>query len=73
MDLFSLIVSSCALFPFVFSSYIGFNEWESLIPLMITSFLSFIISLRLIPIIKKTTRAAGLYGKDLNKNNPKEM
>ncbi|OMJ79286.1 hypothetical protein SteCoe_20707 [Stentor coeruleus] len=73
MDFFSLIISSCACFPFVFSSYIGFNEWESLIPLMITSFFSFIITLRLIPIIKKTTRAAGLYGKDLNKNNPKEI
>ena len=73
MDTFSIILCGCASFPFVFSNYIGFTEWDSLLPLMGTSLIAFLISLKLIPVIKKSTRQAGLFGKDLNKVSSKEM
>ena len=73
MDFFSVIICICTAFPYIFGYYIGFKEWNLISPLMLASLVSFVISLKLIPSMKKKTKAAGLFGQDLNKHSSKEM
>jgi hypothetical protein len=73
MVLFSILASACAIFPFAFGYYINFSDWSSLLPILLTSSLSYLTTIRLIPTLKNSTRAAGLFGKDLNKTSSKEM
>ena len=73
MDTSSAIFTSSVLFPFVFGAYIGFNEWEMLLPVVCTSLLSYLLTSKLIPSLKNATRAAGLFGEDMNKSSSKKM
>jgi hypothetical protein len=73
MDIYTTIICSSVVFPFAFSFYLNFTSWNTLLPLFAISSISFFLTLRLIPTIKQMTKAAGLFGKDLNKQSSKEM
>ncbi|CAG9309933.1 DPAGT1 [Blepharisma stoltei] len=73
MDNFNVAISTSIAMPFAIGYYIGFQEWNRIFPVIIASALSFIIGYKLIPVIKESTLAAGLGGRDLNKVSNKKI
>lgn len=73
MDNFNFAISASLLAPFAISYVIGFQEWDRILPVVLASGISFYICYKLIPILKESTREAGLGGRDLNKVSTKIM
>lgn len=67
------MVTSAITFPFFVSFYYQVQSESTIIYSLLLSFAAYFACLHLVPALKKSTKAAGLFGKDLNKRSNKLM
>ena len=73
MGLFSWVVATSLLTPFLVARLVNFSEWNALLPVTTASCLTFFLTNQLIPSIQSLTAKAGLSGRDLNKSSGEQM
>lgn len=72
MGLGNMVISTIT-FPFIVSVYYQVQSELIVVYSLLLSSVAYFACLQLIPALKKATKVAGLFGKDLNKRSNKLM